>query len=138
MTATAARFAPPRLARAGLLVAPAVAAATLAAWDPARNGGPPLCPLRACTGISCPACGLTRAIGALLHGRWHEAVTLHPLAPLVLFELAAIWMLTLARRAGRARPLQGSTASALLAANAVLFLVVWAVRLGTGSIRVLG
>ena len=101
-------------------------------WDPARHGGPPLCPWRAATGVACPGCGLTRAAGALLHGRGDEALHLHPLVLVVGLQLAALWALAI--RAG----FGGSTVSprtppswvmpVLLTANAVMFFAVWGVR----------
>lgn len=43
----------------------------------------PLCPLARGFHTPCPACGLTRATLALLHGDLAGAVRLHPLAPVV-------------------------------------------------------
>jgi hypothetical protein len=42
-----------------------------------------MCPIAIVTGHPCPGCGLSRATFALLHGDLHEAMRLHPLAPLV-------------------------------------------------------
>lgn len=47
----------------------------------------PLCPLANLTGWPCPSCGLTRAALALLQGDIALALTLNPLAPLVLLAL---------------------------------------------------
>ena len=33
------------------------------------------------TGLPCPGCGMTRAIAALLHGKWKEALRFHPMSP---------------------------------------------------------
>ena len=41
----------------------------------------PTCPLRRLTGRRCPACGLTTAVSAALHGRVRHAATLHRLGP---------------------------------------------------------
>ena len=51
-----------------------------------------VCPIKAATGIPCPGCGLTAATGALLHGRWREALSIHAFAPLFLlaFVLLAV------------------------------------------------
>jgi hypothetical protein len=43
--------------------------------------GAPACPLRRLTGRRCPACGLTTAVSAALHGRVRHAATLHRLGP---------------------------------------------------------
>ena len=37
------------------------------------------CPLRAVTGLPCPACGMTGAYIAVLHGDWPTAFSRHPL-----------------------------------------------------------
>ena len=37
------------------------------------------CPIKFITGISCPACGMTRAVLAILHGDTHAALNYHPL-----------------------------------------------------------
>ena len=42
-------------------------------FDPIRHAWMPQCPFRLLTGWNCPACGLQRALHALLHGRFQEA-----------------------------------------------------------------
>ncbi len=140
-------YAPPSLTRGYTdmvararthLVVPAALAGGLALWDPARHGGPPLCPFRAITGHSCPGCGLTRSAGAFLRGRWHEALTLHPLGPLLLVEVAVAciaYVVLGPRLRGRMPSWLGPT---LLVANAFALFAVWAVRSSTGQISVLG
>ena len=41
------------------------------------------CPLRMATGIPCPGCGMSRAVGELCRGHMRAAMELHALAPLV-------------------------------------------------------
>lgn len=52
------------------------------------------CPFKKITGIPCPACGTTRALLALLHGQWIQALQLNPLAlPAALFLLITpLWI----------------------------------------------
>ncbi len=126
---------PGRLARAGTHVAvPLVLAAGLAWWDPARRGGPPLCPFAAVTGHACPGCGLTRAAGALLRGRVHDGLALHPLAPVLMAQVAlacaafVMWGTTARHR------WQSWSVPVLLTANLALLLVTWVVRGLTGDL----
>lgn len=129
--------APHAVTRARWIAVPALGGLALALWDPARNGGPPLCPYSLVTGHSCPGCGLTRAIGALLRGRVHEAVTLHPLAPAVA-ALVIVGLLVGRRDPDRLRRVVQSPAGyALGALLVVAFVATWAARVSTGQIDVL-
>jgi len=93
-----------------------------------------VCFVRRFTGFSCPGCGMTRAFAALARGAWREAWGLHPLSFAVLAELLTGWVLWgvwLAR--GRA-PLSRRAVNAVLAANAVALLAVWAARWALGTL----
>ena len=59
----------------------ALAGATLAVlWRTGTlSAGPTLCPFRIVTGLPCPACGTTRAVGALLSGDLESAWSLNPM-----------------------------------------------------------
>lgn len=134
---TAARSTLASRARTWLGV-PALLGAGLVLWDPERNGGPPLCPYRFVTGHTCPGCGLTRATGALLRGRWHESVTLHPLAPVVAALVVAgclAYVLLGDRFRRAAQSTAGGVAAGLLG---VAFIVTWVLRARSGQIDVLG
>jgi hypothetical protein len=134
---------PSRLGRPlALLAGAALLAPTLLRPD---GHGPVLCPFRRITGVWCPGCGMTRAFGWLAHGDLHQSLRYHPLAPLLLIEaVVGAAFLFFRRRAHRDdpswRPLrfEGPAARGLLAANALLVLVVWVVRLKMGSFDDLG
>ena len=49
-----------------------------------------LCPLKRLTGIPCPTCGATRAVLALVHGRFIEALQINPLVILIICVLPAL------------------------------------------------
>ena len=113
--------------------------------------GPVLCPMRRITGVWCPTCGMTRAVGWLVHGDLHQSLRYHPLAPLLLIEGAVVAAFLLYRlwtkRAdpgwvaplGPERPsAERAVLRAALVANALLVLVVWVVRLKSGSYDDLG
>lgn len=108
--------------------------------------GPVLCPMRRITGVWCPTCGMTRAVAWLAHGDLHQSLRYHPLAPLLLIEGALLAAFFLYRhRAQRNDPgwvtprgperpsAERAAMRGLLAANALLVLVVWVVRLTSGS-----
>jgi len=120
-----------------LLIGAPLAAIAVAAWDPDRTGGPPLCPVRACTGIACPGCGLTRATGALLRGRLGDALHIHPFAVALVAQVALLWAVacTSAGRRALARPPAYATA-AVAALNAGALVALWVTRLSTGWIDV--
>ena len=82
------------------------------------------CPFRFLTGISCPGCGMTRALLALLRGDFAAAYYYHPLV-FLLPPAGLLWLLRrrLPRRAG---PVLGIAALALL-------LAVYIIRLKDGS-----
>jgi hypothetical protein len=122
-------------ARVGAFGIPAATVA-VALWDPARHGGPPLCPWHALTGRACPGCGLTRAAGALLRGRIDEALHIHPLVLVVAAQVAVVWvlcLLALRRRVPTRRPTP-AWVTPLVIVEAALFLGVWGTRLATGSL----
>lgn len=54
--------------RVGVLVAVAAVVVGLYFLDPLQCAFMPKCPFRLLTGLSCPGCGVQRAIHALLHG----------------------------------------------------------------------
>lgn len=120
------------------LAAPGALALGLAAWDPTRRGGPPLCPYRLFTGHSCPGCGLTRGVGSLLRGRWHEAITMHPLAPVLVMQAAAFCVAFVLFGAGARTRLPTWLITSLVALNTIAFLAIWVARTSTGQIAVLG
>lgn len=66
----------------------------LRTWDPNVAGNPfPPCMFRAFTGCWCIGCGLTRALHALVHGDLPRALSMNPLAVLMmpLVPLMAAW-----------------------------------------------
>ncbi|WP_302605546.1 DUF2752 domain-containing protein [uncultured Alistipes sp.] len=63
--------------------------------DPAHTVWMPKCPFRLLTGLDCPACGTQRALYALLHGAWSEALACNPFALISLPYLALVILTTL-------------------------------------------
>lgn len=131
----------------------------LALWDPASAGGADFCLVHRVTGIACPGCGLTRAAAALAQGRFAESVRWHPLFGLLAAESALFWLgwgmaLHRGRTSGtlQATPLTAETlerrstppcaemtalrriAPKVALATGVLLILVWIVRLTTGTL----
>lgn len=79
-----------------LAFAAAAAALLLYRFPPQRYGFYPACPVYRYLHLYCPGCGSTRALSALLHGRFVEAVHYNPLfivllPLLVSFAAVAYW-----------------------------------------------
>ena len=108
------RSAPPKLSRARLAPSVWLGAFLLALlvlggvtlvffFDPALTPFYPQCAFHRLTGLNCPGCGATRALYALLHGRWRLAWQDNALFMLTLAALMArsVW---LGRQWARQRP----------------------------------
>lgn len=95
--------------------------------------GPDLCLFHRLSGVACPSCGLTRAFAALARGEIRQALRYHPLAPILLAEVALVWMLW-----GRAVQGRGNfprrQMTAMLLATAALALAVWVGRALLGGL----
>jgi len=111
---------------AGALLAPTLA-------NPGGEGLV-LCPLRRITGVWCPGCGMTRAVGWLARADWTQAWHLHPWV-FVLALQAVVGVLALAaagpRRARLVR--DGRLVAGLAALNSAGLLALWIYRLTWGS-----
>ena len=82
------------------------------------------CPIERLSGISCPGCGMSRALLCLLRLDIAKALYFHPLSVVMPFA-AAVWML---RRMFSSRLLR-SLSGVLIAA----FLICWLMRLYAGD-----
>jgi hypothetical protein len=52
------------------------------------------CPFLILTGYRCPLCGITHAVGALLHQDTISAKLYHPFGPVILVAITALWLRT--------------------------------------------
>jgi hypothetical protein len=98
------------------------AAEVLRRFPPAQNSFYPRCPIYEAVHLQCPGCGSTRALAALLQGRFGEAMHWNALVTLLLPVAAAYgfcWYWRFVRRGayrGRAVP-QKAVYAALAAAS---------------------
>ena len=53
------------------------------------------CPFNKVTGLPCPGCGVTRGMGALARGRWHEAIEFNLFTPMIALSVATMLIVTL-------------------------------------------
>jgi hypothetical protein len=82
--------APPSLGIFAAIVLGATAMGVMAVvffFDPAKNNFYPVCQFHKLTGLNCPGCGATRALFALLHGKFLQALRDNAL---FIFSLAAL------------------------------------------------
>ena len=90
----------PRVVHVAAIAASSLACTVLYLFDPS-DGGYPLCPFRAVTGLFCPGCGTLRASNRLLHGRIGDAFGFNALAVLLLPVLIYAFASSLLVAAGR-------------------------------------
>lgn len=113
-------------------VTPAVAVAGAAAGAALGTGLLRIpCWFHALTGLDCPFCGGSRALGALLHGDLRAALSVNAFAVVVLLPLAAVTLAAAARwEAGRARRWwpEGARGRRLTLVVVALVVAWWVVR----------
>ncbi len=88
------------------------------------------CPIRAALGFPCPACGITRALSALLRLDFAASFSYHPAA----LPIAALLFLGIHRNTRMFRFLPKKAVDWILIAGAALVFLVYLVRLHLGMI----
>lgn len=91
-------------ARRLLLLTPAMVLATVMLLPTGWESPVPLCLVKGLTGLDCPGCGMTRAFLLIGHGRFSEAVSMHP-ASIPAFLIVAGMAATGIARIVRNRPM---------------------------------
>ncbi len=116
-----------------LVFAPVGAVALLTMASPSDDG-PTLCPVALITGVACPGCGMSRAVGWLLRGDLERSFSYHPLAPLVLIAalVGVVWALGWRFRGWRVPRTTWVSAGSVV--FGVLLVAVWVTRLVTGTL----
>ena len=108
----------------------------LRAWTPVDDPAHAICALRQIAHVGCATCGLTRALAALARGDLQASLALHPMAAALVVQLAAAWVLWGAGLARGRSFMAGVRVPWVLAANGIAFMLLWIVRLATGTVPV--
>ena len=116
-----------------ILISPLLAFFLLAAFSPSDEG-PTICPFALCTGTACPGCGMTRAAGHLFRGNFAEAMSYHPLVPLIGAQLLVGWGWFGLVKTGRAAPPTQRTTLLALVFSIAALVTVWLFRLFAGTL----
>jgi hypothetical protein len=122
----------PRIAAFAALSALFVAAAL---WRP-PDDGLPLCALKLATGVSCPGCGMTRALAAIGRGEPALALKYHVFAPIVALAAVFTWAaigIGLATGRNFLPDLNGRRVSIACVVFIAAFLAYWLFRLWRGT-----
>ena len=119
----------PRLIRKTAIAAALLAAVAAIYYfvDPASTVWMPRCPFRLLTGLDCPACGSQRALHAVLHGAWAEALGYNPFLVISLPYLVLV-AYTTARPPGEKSILKYVQHPHTVRLYLVLIVVWWIVR----------
>lgn len=97
------------------------------------GAAPSLCVFRRVANLPCPGCGMTRAVGLLLHGKLLESIRMHPFALLLSLEAAIVWVFA-GVRVHRGIPLGLPSALDTWAlAHVVPLFALWLGRLASGT-----
>jgi hypothetical protein len=121
------------LRAAAPLVLVMTGAGVLLRFPPAQNSFYPECPIYESLHLQCPGCGATRALAAVLHGNFNEAMRLNALTTLLL-PIATIygfgWYWRFVRHEVDHWPQMPSVAIYAALATAMIFTVVRNLPLG--------
>jgi len=74
-----------------LFIALAAMISVLWTFEPTDQSRYPKCVLHSLTGLHCPGCGATRALHAMVHGRFVDAIRFNPL--LIIGGTPILWLL---------------------------------------------
>ena len=91
------------------------------------------CPFKAAFGIPCPGCGLSTAVGLLLHGNWRASVATHAFAPIFLLGLVVVIGISILPETARMTMIRKIAAierhTGITAVLAIIFMFYWGFRL---------
>lgn len=114
-------------------VTTAAAFAMWTVWVGAGEPGGPACLLRQLLHVDCPTCGITRALALLARGEWRASLAVHPWAVALVLQAIVGW-LAWARWVAQGGAHPERWIPHAVAANGIALLMIWAVRLATGTL----
>lgn len=98
----------------------------------------PACLLREVAHVSCPTCGLTRALVLLAHGEIGASLAIHPWGALLAVQLLGGWAAWGGWLAGRLARRPDRLIPAVVALNAAGLVAFWVVRFLAGTLPAAG
>ena len=96
-------------------------------FDPTKNGWMPKCPFHLLTGWNCPACGLQRALHALLHGRFAEALSYNYFFVVSIPYVIALLVAEVLKRIPRGDNFIRAVEHPVLARVYIILFIVWGI-----------
>lgn len=96
-------------------------------FDPTRHAWMPQCPFRLLTGWNCPACGLQRALHALLHGRFQEAFSYNYFFIVSIPYLIALLIAEVLKQRHRGQDFIRAVEHPFIARTYIVFFIVWGI-----------
>lgn len=96
-------------------------------FDPNKSVWMPKCPFRLLTGWNCPACGLQRALHALLHGRFTEALSYNYFFVVSIPYVIALLVAEVLKRVPRGDNFIRAVEHPVLARVYIILFIVWGI-----------
>jgi hypothetical protein len=96
-------------------------------FDPSANQWMPKCPFRLFTVWNCPACGLQRALHALLHGRIAEALSYNYFLIVIFLYILALFASEVLKRVNRGTNFIRIVEHPILACSLLALAILWGI-----------
>ena len=96
-------------------------------FDSSANQWMPKCPLHLFTGWNCPVCGLQRALHALLHGRFVEALSYNYFLIVVLLYILALFASEVLKRMNLGTNFIRIVEHPILACSLLALTILWGI-----------
>ena len=98
-------------------------------YAPFAGRGVVSCAFRIVSGVPCPGCGMTRALGELTHGRVASSLYFHPLSIPTVVGIVVVWVYGMVGSRRRVNPITSRFVLMVLTPLSAVFLLVWVARM---------